>query len=729
MKKKQSFSRKPESDSRRRRGYSQVDMRLPTFLVTGEALILLVSYMLLCFKLDASYHVPAGLIFIGFYVCSAGAVLLFWSLFYGRVKSAEAQAEAMNTEIYDVFRYIIDVPYAVVSTDGRVKVVNGALQDILGLPGATCNMALSDFCNIPVKRLMEQARNASAFLQDYTYSNPPEAAQNSMTTRLGDGRQYEIMSYIMRLRGENYYFLLFRDVDDYLELYRRSQLEQPVVCYIALDNLQELSQFIQVNYRDATNKIEALLGEWAHNLHALLREYDRDKYMVLMSNEQLEYCIRNRFDILDKVMAIRIGDNSFPVSISMGISATGESMEQRSRSAYTALEVALQRGGNQVALRRGQNSQLEYFGGTHKTMEANTSVSSRVAGQLLAERIREASNILVMGHANPDFDAIGACVGVARLAMCVLAEHAEEEGRTPDFGNLHIVTNTVCENFRICREQLAGLPEYEGMFVNRDAGLDLVRSNTLLVIVDVNNQKIFEAPDIPFKVSEIALIDHHILVNELAFTPFLHYIETTKSSTCEIVAEMLEQSPWNAMLKKEEANVMLSGIMLDTNHFTRNAGSQTFAIAHYLYTRGAHTAVVREFFDEDLEKMQVISDFESRARLYRRNIAITWLSSHRAPSPDDRIAASRAADKLLALKGVEAAFALVLSANRTVIISGRSKGDINVQIILEKLEGGGHFDMAGAQIRESTLSGACDLLKAAIDNYFEYDYRKEENQE
>ncbi len=713
----------------RRRAYNRVDMRLPAFLIAIEGLILLLAYILLCHHLDPAYHTVGGMILTGFYLVSVGAFLLIWSISYVRARRTDAEIAELNTEICDIFRYVVDVPYAVVSTDGLVKAVNGAMQDILGVSFAACNIPFSDICSIPAKRLMEQARNADAYLQDYTCENPPEANDTGMAARLPDGKQYEIMSYIMRLRGENYYFLLFRDIDDYVLLTERYRLDLPVVGYIALDNLQELSQFIRVNYREATTRIETLLTEWAHDLHALLREYDRDKYMILMSNEQLDYCIQNHFEILDKVMSIHIGDNSFPVSISMGIAATNENMEQRSRSAYTALEVALQRGGNQVALRREQSGQLIYFGGAHKTMEADTAVSSRVAGQLLVQKIRAASNVLIMGHTNPDFDAIGACVGIARLVMCVLEERAQKEGTEADFNNLHIITNTTCENFAICREELSALPVYNNLFVNRDAGMDLVRSNTLLVIVDVNNQKIFEAPDIPFKVSEVALIDHHILTGEPTYSPFLHYIEATKSSTCEIVAEILEQSPFSTALKKEEANVMLSGIMLDTNNFTRNAGSQTFAVTHYLYARGAHTAVVRKFFDEDLDKMQILSDFESRARLYRGNIAITWLSSRHSPTPQDRVAASRAADKLLSLKGVEAAFALVLSVNRTVIISGRSKGDINVQIILEKLEGGGHFDMAGAQLRDSTLSGACDQLKAAIDNYFEYDYRQGEDRE
>jgi c-di-AMP phosphodiesterase-like protein len=214
---------------------------------------------------------------------------------------------------------------------------------------------------------------------------------------------------------------------------------------------------------------------------------------------------------------------------------------------------------------------------------------------------------------------------------------------------------------------------------------------------------------------------------ELGFeNGYLTYIEPTKSSASEIIAEMLQQTKYADCLQKEEANLLLSGIMLDTNNFTRNAGAQTFEITHYLYSRGAHTGVVREFFNQELEDMRTASAFDSAARIYRDVIAITWLSIDREPSPEDRIAAAKAADSLLSLKGIEASFAMVLMGD-TVAISGRSKGEINVQLILEKLQGGGHFDVAGAQVKNTTLQGAYELLKSAINEYFEYDYKAEDD--
>ena len=370
---------------------------------------------------------------------------------------------------------------------------------------------------------------------------------------------------------------------------------------------------------------------------------------------------------------------------------------------------------------------LEYFGGTHKILESNSSINSRVSAGVLASKIRECGNVLIMGHANPDFDSIGACVGAARFTLSVLQAKAVAEGRAPSaIPSVHVITNRECETFRTCFAHLTSLPEYAEMFIDREQGMNAVTSDTLLIIVDANNRFIFEAPDLPSSVQHIALIDHHRLVKEPDFSPFLNYIEPTKSSASEIIAEMLQQSEYADCLQKEEANLLLSGIMLDTHNFTRNAGAQTFEITHYLYSRGAHTSVTREFFNRDLEDMRLASAFDSTARIYRDVVAITWLNTGREPSPEDRVAAARAADSLLSLKGIEASFAMVLMED-TVVISGRSKGDINVQLILEKLQGGGHFDVAGAQVKNATLQSAYTLLTAAINEYFEYDYKNENN--
>ena len=699
-----------------------MDLRVPFAICVAVGLVLLIASTALGYLNVSSATVAwFGIGAITIFVLTCLGMLLLYLFRYLRVREADAAAELANTDVYDMFRYVIDVPYAVIGRDGVVMIINNALQDILGYRSPVCNIRLSEFCSVPVDIIAVSAHGAKASAHD------TDLLPAGPITRLSNGKRYELQSYPMHIDGKEYFFTVFRDVNSLLELNEKAERENPVVACIAIDNLQELTQYVRANYRETASRIEQMLADWIKDLDGMIREYDRDKYIAVFSQEMLEKCIADRFDILTKIMNIRIGDNTFPVSVSIGLASIDGTMKEKEHAAYAALEVALSRGGNQVALRRDVGGSLEYFGGTHKILESNSSINSRVSAGVLASKIRECGNVLIMGHSNPDFDSIGACVGAARFTLSVLRAQAAAEGRSASsIPPVHVVTNRNCDTFRTCYAQLAGLPDYTEMFIDREAGMNTVTSDTLLIIVDANNRYIFEAPDLPSSVQHIALIDHHRLVKEPDFATFLNYIEPTKSSASEIIAEMLQQSEYAECLQKEEANLLLAGIMLDTNNFTRNAGAQTFENTHYLYSCGAHTSVTREFFNKDLEDMRIASAFDSTARIYRDVIAITWLNTEREPSPEDRIAAAKAADSLLTLKGIEAAFAMVFMDD-TVAISGRSKGDINVQLILEKLQGGGHFDVAGAQIKNATMQSAYEMLKNAINEYFEYDYKVEDN--
>ena len=697
----------------------RVDLRIPFAACAVEGFLLLGLYTLLTY-LKLPRLTLLGLVFLGVYALSVGVTFTAFAWRLSRSRRNIRTAELLNADIYRMFRSVMDIPYAVINGDNRVRVINAAMQSILGARSPVCDLPLSEICPaVTREQLLAALRNPGDGELPDLHSVPlPAGAEDgtgSVTVTLADGRRYRVEPYLLRQQADTYYLLLFRDVNDYLNFVEETDRNRVVLAYIVLDNLQELTQFVRANYRATANIIEETLTGWVASMHGMIREYDRDKYLALFSEEMLDRCVQDNFSILGKIMNIRVGDNTFPLSVSMGIADIDGSMEERDRAANAALDMALQRGGNQVALQRRGVTGLTYYGGTHKTLEGNTAISSRVSVHLLERRLAGCRNVLVMGHSNPDFDAIGAAVGASRLCRSIL----DAQGRTDV--PVNIVTDKTCDTFRICAGHLAPLGLYGHIFVDAATARQLVCTETVLILVDVNNPVIFEAPDlytcIPAVdgIHSIAVIDHHRLVGKLPFTPFLHYIETTKSSASEIVAEMLEQSPYADTLCKEEANVMLAGVMLDTHNFTRSAGAQTFEVAYYLYSRGAHTGTAREFFNERMDELQVASDFDAHARIYAGVFAITWLSADRAPSPDDRIAASKAADKLLSLRGVEASFALAVVGSG-VAISGRSKGRINVQLILEKLDGGGHFDMAGAQV-SGTVEEALDQLRAAIDEY------------
>ena len=698
------------------RGSMWVDLRIPFAITAAEGLLLLALMSLMAHLKPERLSLIAIAVPI-FYLVTAGSVLLAYTLRYAAMKRAEEAAEQLSGDVYRMFRAEVDIPYAVVNGDGMVRVINASLQSILGFRSPVCNLPLSELCpGITAEQLTAAARPAGAVGDDLPTVRPDLLTDgNDTVVCLADGRRYRVDCYLMPRERDHYFFILFRDVNEYLELAEATDRERVVLAYIVLDNLQELTQFVRANYRATANLIEETLTAWVEGMHGMLREYDRDKYLALFSAEHLDACIRDGFSILDDIMNIRVGDNSFPLSVSMGIADIDGSMGDKERAASAALDMALQRGGNQVALQRRGGVGLSYFGGTHKTLESNTSISSRVSASLLEHRLSDCDRVLIMGHAAPDFDAIGSAVGAYRLCRSILAA----KGR--DKVSVHIVTDKTCDTFAICRGHLSTLPEYEEVFIDKAAAQQLVNTRTVLIITDVNNPFIFEAPQlvscIPAVsgVSAIAVIDHHRLVGELPFTPFLHYIEPTKSSASEIVAEILQQSDYAETLHKEEANLLLAGIMLDTHNFTRSAGAQTFDVTYYLYSRNAHTDVAREFFNERIDELLVAGDFDAHTHVYDGVFAITRLSDDHTPDPGDRIAASKAADKLLSLRGVEASFAFA-PVGAGIAISARSKGKINVQIIMEKLEGGGHFDMAGAQVTGG-IHEAYELLISAIDEY------------
>ncbi len=700
---------------------SEVDLRVPFAVCAAEAVLLLILFSLL-----ALFGVPhlAVIAFslLALYLLTAGVILLSFSARYARERHAAETAEQVGTDIYRLFRTSVDLPYAVVNGDGTVRIINAAMQDILGAKSPICTIPLEDIASeltmeeiVAVAHLREPDATPDTLMVPCPTGDSSLADPHNMVVRLCNGRRYHVDSYLFRRPRDHYYFLVFRDINDYLELLDEVDRNHVVLAYIMLDNLQELTQFVRANYRATANLIEETLSAWVTDMQGMLREYDRDKYLAVFSSEMLDRCIKDDFSILSDIMNIRVGDNSFPVSASMGIADIDGTMQERERAANTALEMALQRGGNQVALQRRGVSGLSYFGGAHKTLESNTSISSRVSAHLLEKRLASCDRVLIMSHANPDFDAIGSAVGAYRLSRSML--DSMERRDVP----VQIVMNMTCDTFRICREHLATLPEYNEVFIDKTAAQQAVSAGTLLILTDVSNPIIFESPTlagcIPAVdgVSSIAVIDHHRLVGELPFTPFLHYIEATKSSASEIISEILQQSDYADMLCKEEANLLLAGIMLDTHNFTRAAGSQTFDMTYYLYSRNAHTDVAREFFNETVEELQVAGDFDAHTRLYANIFAISRLSEGHVPSPNDRVAASKAADKMLGIRGVEASFALALSGTG-VAISARSKGRINVQLIMEKLDGGGHFDMAGAQVPGS-IEDAAEALISAIDEY------------
>ena len=692
----------------------RTDLRPPLIAAAVIGMVLLATFTVISLLVEHDELPFYGLALCGVYLIAVGCILFPYLSRFRRITLANDAAELMTTEVSDMFRYVVDIPYAIISEDGVVKIVSGALQDILQYRSPVCNVPLSQFCKVPMKDIIAYAQNGGP-VKDITVSEDGVPIDNSkpMIAEI-DGRQYELQCYVMRSRGKDYYFVVFGDITDLLALRKKKYDEEPVVAYIVIDSLEELAQYIRVSYRTAVNEIETKLKEWAASFGGMLREYEREKYILVFTRAALDKCIKNKFRILDIIRNIQLGDNSFPVTVSIGVGAIDGSFEDKERAASDALDIALQKGGDQAAVNDGKS--VTPYGGRVNTMYGSTTITSRVNSTHLCKLMKEAGNVLIMGHRSPDYDSIGSCVGLARLAICA---------RGGDASRIRIVVNRDHVNFRICYDMLAHLPEYRSMFISGDTALDAVRSDTLLIMSDVNNVFNTETPRLLKCVKNVVIIDHHRRQDQLyEFKPLMTYIRPAVAAASELVSEMLEFSPYHDALLKEEANLMLAGLMLDTKNFTQGAGMQTFSAVHYLYARGAHANSVRMFFTESMSNLFTACDIDSRTRTYRDKIALTWLSVDHAATEEDNIAVAKAADKLMTIDGIEASFAL-LRADNTVTISARSHDKINVQIIMQRLGGGGHYDMAGARLTHTTLEAACVQLKTVLDDYMDNEYENE----
>lgn len=516
-------------------------------------------------------------------------------------------------------------------------------------------------------------------------------------------RIYRLKGHIASPNAVNLFITVWYDITD-LESTLNSQLEnETLVAYIVIDNLDELMQIEQENISSAAAQVEIILRDWADSVNGILKSYERDKYVFLYKAKFLDGFIDQKFEILEKVRAIRVGANYFPVTVSIGTSTVGETLSEKEKSAASALEMALSRGGDQAVVKK--DTGVDFFGGITKTVQKRTTIKSRTIAQALASLVSVSRNVLIMGHRNPDFDSFGACVGMARFCMMCGVK-------------CNIIAPKDDPNLKKCYAILSSIPAYKDMFVDAETGQNLINSKTLLIITDVNNPKQFEAPAIAENVHRVVYIDHHRLTTEFEIPPALYYIEPSASSASELVSEIIEQSGLGS-IKKEEAELLYAGIILDTKRFSLNTGVRTFTAALYLRGEGADPIEVQEFFRSELSDIEREARFEINIARYRKYIAIA-VNPYEDNTAADRIIAAKVADKLLTADNVLASFALC-QIDGAIRISARSTGTINVQIILERLGGGGHYDAAATQIDAIPMEQVLVRLKESIDQFMDVD--------
>jgi len=492
------------------------------------------------------------------------------------------------------------------------------------------------------------------------------------------------------------YWVETTEADHLREVYEASR---PVAAILMLDNYEDLMKACEDTQRSAVlAQIDEKLQTWANAGQGILLKTDRNHYLFLFEEQYFQHFVDEKFSILDTVRAIRVAENIHP-TLSIGIGKDSPSIPELYKNAKLSLEMALSRGGDQAVVRNQVD--FAFYGGRTKATEKRTKVKSRVMANAFRELIADAGEVYIMGHSFADMDAVGAAAGI-----CCAARKRGKQVRIV-IDREHTAAETLIA-------RLDALPEYSGVFLTPAEAFLQMRADTLLVVVDTNRPDMVENPQLLESCNRVAVIDHHRRAATYIENAAFNFHEPYASSASELVTELLQYLVEPTDLLREEAGALLAGIVLDTKHFTQRTGGRTFEAAAFLRRSGADTAEVQRLFQGDLKDMVTKYDIIRRAEMYRSNIAVSVVEEPGV----DRVAAAQAADDLLTLKGVQASF-VIYAAEGAVLMSARSLGEINVQVILEALGGGGNSTTAGARIEDTDPESVRQQLIGVLDAYFE----------
>ena len=518
------------------------------------------------------------------------------------------------------------------------------------------------------------------------------------------GRRYQVFGDMARPAAGNEesllattYWLDVTELADTRDIYKATK---PVMALLLLDNYEDAIKNQDENVRSAMlSDIVQRLTAWAERSRGAFLRLDRDRYLCLFEEQYLGGYKEDKFSLLDSVREV-VNPAGIPATLTIGVGQDGDTFDELYRFANLSVEMALSRGGDQVVIK--DRFTFQFFGGRSKETERRGKVKSRVMASAMGELVADASCVLVMGHKAPDFDAVGAAVGVCAIARVKGVPH-------------YIVRDHAATPADALYDRLGRMPQYQGVLLDPQEAMLRADSRSLLVVVDTNRPEQVQYRELLDSCNKVAVIDHHRRAATYIEGADLNFHEPYASSTCELVSELISYLMEPADLLSGEAEALMAGLMLDTKNFTMRTGGRTFEAAAMLRRAGGDTGEVRKLFQTGLPDAVAKYGIIQNARMYRKDIAIA--ASQR---PVGRVTAAQAADELLNIAGIGASFVLYPEEGR-VVVSGRSLSAVNVQVILEALGGGGNAGAAGAQIPGKTVDQVLEELHTAVDRYFDGD--------
>ena len=519
-------------------------------------------------------------------------------------------------------------------------------------------------------------------------------------------KNYEVLGKFVHSRkydkkhDDKYMMMLyFIDETEIVKLKEEYKDSKSCVTIIMIDNYEETMQQLESEEKpQVTAEIDKCIYEWTDKSNGVLIKSDRDRYVYLFEQRYFEKVKEDKFSLLDKVKDIKTKEN-VQITLSIAVSNDGMTDKEKYKSAQAAMDVVLGRGGDQAVIR--ENEIYKFYGGRAQEVEKRTKVKARVVAHALENLIKDASKVMIMGHTNPDIDSMGSSMGIYRLAKSLDKK-------------AYIIDSNETNTLQSFKTDLAKDPEYEDILITKEVAEENIDKETLVVIVDTHKTTYVEAPDLLKRTDKIVIIDHHRRSADYIENATLTFQEVYASSAAELVTELLQYAEVRVDLKTIEAESLYAGIMMDTKNFTFKTGVRTFEAAAYLRKCGVNIIRVKKWFQSNLDTFNKIAGIVKKAEIINDTIAI---ATYEKKDKEASLICAKTADELLTISDITASFVLGKAGNK-ICISGRSIGDINVQVILEKLGGGGHITLAGAQVEGMTMEETKQELINRINEYF-----------
>ena len=638
-------------------------------------------------------NIPSGLV-VTCFVLLYFAVVLSLQFYNKPVIINELVSFATQYgQIQKVLLRELEIPYAMLDDGGKIVWTNEAFEKVVHKDRGYRKSITSLFPSVTRERLPGEQERSEL---DIVYENSNYVAKMRkisledmlVSSDIVDGENFSGYLIAFYLFDETALRIALQEVDD----------QSLAVGLIYLDNYDEaLDSVEEVRRSLLVALIDRKVNKYVSALDGICKKLEKDKYMVILRKKATVLLRESRFDLLDEVKTVNIG-NEMAVTISIGMGLDGLTYAQNFEFARNAIELALGRGGDQAVMKTPQ--EITYFGGKSQQVEKSTRVKARVKAQALREIITGKEKVLIMGHRMADVDSFGAAVGIYRISTTLERK-------------AYIVLNDISTSLRPMVESFKNHEDYqEDMIIGSQQAIELAGSNTVLVVVDVNKPSITECPELLRLCKSIVVLDHHRQGTEVVENATLSYVEAYASSACEMVSEILQYIGESIKISPEEADCMYSGIMIDTSNFMTKTGVRTFEAAAFLRRNGADVTRVRKLFREEAIEYKTKADAVSQAEIYRDVFAVSTCSSEGIESPT--VMGAQAANELLNIRGVKASFVLTEYQNQ-IFVSARSIDEVNVQVIMEKMGGGGHLSAAGCQLNGVSIFEGIGILKGTLD--------------